>query len=1034
MSFEASSTARPSAEVQDIFSGETLTQEEALRRQNAHYEALGKEGGMRLMPESDDGSHVEQSLYGRGGDNHYKEQDYSLNYGGVDLNQDFAEPHYQIGGITFEPSTTEAQTAASEDHASAEASKVWQHLKEEDAQIKKNEAVVAAVAQSADQTEMLIKKARDEENDLTPNPEREARQLVMARDLIRKHIAESDIANKPFDPERFRTRQSQPETIESEIEVVSATTPDAVVAKDAATTDGSAGVVESRPVAAETDSEAEEEDDVFTAQQAATSPFPPEEPYTGGFPAVAEEVMDQKKANVPEGVSSETLAEIENLTRDIELYLQQKEVAYPDAITVTLDRAHLMRLLRELSQLISGDGMSVGSDERGVLIQEKMDEVKKIKAKQDALLSLDIDKLSFDEMTRHPVARSVLDEEALRYLKNDQADYLYSRYNGRVDENGYLLDKNGRVTATLPIQCIGGREMNMIEQRVRDRLKRMGYQPAKDEAILENDIETEAVPSQTEAKAEKAAENEVGVEFETEIGAMTQAAETFTTTAAEQHGSGDAFDPKPIYDELRSLRAEVAASAEAIDRDAFRSDLQNRKRFRRAEEELATMVSAYLSDPDPAPEVLQTIEEKRMNIRNIRDAIIAHEQSARDDKETTAPAGNDTESPMENADIPVTERADMLVAEIAAQLEKTKDVHKGSTQVLGARYRLSQAMHSLKELVERSKSSKNEAVLAKEWPELQKSILKKQEELDNWIKTLDNLYGKTAVAESAMDASVQIGYGSQEQTFTYGEGAQEMLDKAAATEDQASKTHENSAVDAGAVDKVPEIVAPESEETGSEADADEVDTRSDTSERKIPVTSEPPRSSRTAEVVIDDEKGAEPEVEPESEAELPELEVASEQTLEEQARIARLVEIKEEILRDPDLEVQLQRYTKTIEDQLLKDFQSIQTDERKSMWDGGWWSALGLGIRTRKLDSLYRIDQHSAPQKFAYFEDLTNFAISECAELAEDVFGDASIPNLDIEPESEKMTVEEYLSQIARQLALVEMTERRFNEQYPEVA
>ena len=76
--------------------------------------------------------------------------------------------------------------------------------------------------------------------------------------------------------------------------------------------------------------------------------------------------------------------------------------------------------------------------------------------------------MSFDALANDPVAGPILEQKALEFLQTDDAEYFNREYSGEMDEEGYLLKRDGTNSNTKPSQNIGGgiamqKEMDMVK-------------------------------------------------------------------------------------------------------------------------------------------------------------------------------------------------------------------------------------------------------------------------------------------------------------------------------------------------------------------------------------------------------------------------------------------------------------------------------------------------------------------------------------------------------------------------------------------
>lgn len=66
--------------------------------------------------------------------------------------------------------------------------------------------------------------------------------------------------------------------------------------------------------------------------------------------------------------------------------------------------------------------------------------------------------MSFQELEMDEIAGTILQEKALEYLKNQDAEYFSENFTGELDEEGYLVRKDGQPSTTKPSMNIGGGE------------------------------------------------------------------------------------------------------------------------------------------------------------------------------------------------------------------------------------------------------------------------------------------------------------------------------------------------------------------------------------------------------------------------------------------------------------------------------------------------------------------------------------------------------------------------------------------------
>ncbi|OGI95089.1 hypothetical protein A3A03_04040 [Candidatus Nomurabacteria bacterium RIFCSPLOWO2_01_FULL_40_18] len=83
------------------------------------------------------------------------------------------------------------------------------------------------------------------------------------------------------------------------------------------------------------------------------------------------------------------------------------------------------------------------------------------------------------EMFNDPEYKRLLQERSLTYLTKKDPKWFYSLYSGKVSEQGYLLDKNGKETNVLPSQSIteGLKEVTEAAKRSWEFKKSHGVSP-----------------------------------------------------------------------------------------------------------------------------------------------------------------------------------------------------------------------------------------------------------------------------------------------------------------------------------------------------------------------------------------------------------------------------------------------------------------------------------------------------------------------------------------------------------------------------
>ncbi len=74
------------------------------------------------------------------------------------------------------------------------------------------------------------------------------------------------------------------------------------------------------------------------------------------------------------------------------------------------------------------------------------------------------------ELEDNPEHNKILQEESLKYLKEKESQWFYSEYSGEVDDEGYLLDKNGSKTGFLPSHCIGAGGYAEVVRATQERI------------------------------------------------------------------------------------------------------------------------------------------------------------------------------------------------------------------------------------------------------------------------------------------------------------------------------------------------------------------------------------------------------------------------------------------------------------------------------------------------------------------------------------------------------------------------------------
>lgn len=68
----------------------------------------------------------------------------------------------------------------------------------------------------------------------------------------------------------------------------------------------------------------------------------------------------------------------------------------------------------------------------------------------------------FEELETNPASNPILQEAALEVLKEKDPDFFFGQYNGEVNADGYLLDRDGNPTSMKPSQCVGAAFMKEV--------------------------------------------------------------------------------------------------------------------------------------------------------------------------------------------------------------------------------------------------------------------------------------------------------------------------------------------------------------------------------------------------------------------------------------------------------------------------------------------------------------------------------------------------------------------------------------------
>lgn len=76
--------------------------------------------------------------------------------------------------------------------------------------------------------------------------------------------------------------------------------------------------------------------------------------------------------------------------------------------------------------------------------------------------------MSFEDMLKDPVAAQIVEQKSFEYLRNEESDHFDREFSGELDNEGYLLKKDGTNSNTKPSQNIGG---GIAMQKVMDMVK-----------------------------------------------------------------------------------------------------------------------------------------------------------------------------------------------------------------------------------------------------------------------------------------------------------------------------------------------------------------------------------------------------------------------------------------------------------------------------------------------------------------------------------------------------------------------------------
>lgn len=80
--------------------------------------------------------------------------------------------------------------------------------------------------------------------------------------------------------------------------------------------------------------------------------------------------------------------------------------------------------------------------------------------------------MSFEELERDSEYKDILQEAALEYLKTEDKEYFEREFSGELDNEGYLLKKDGSNSNTKPSMNIGGgKAMEAVLEKTKERLR-----------------------------------------------------------------------------------------------------------------------------------------------------------------------------------------------------------------------------------------------------------------------------------------------------------------------------------------------------------------------------------------------------------------------------------------------------------------------------------------------------------------------------------------------------------------------------------
>jgi len=80
--------------------------------------------------------------------------------------------------------------------------------------------------------------------------------------------------------------------------------------------------------------------------------------------------------------------------------------------------------------------------------------------------------MSFQELEKDEVAGPILQKKALEYLKEHDTEYFERDFTGNLDEEGYLVKKDGQTSSTKPSMNIGGGEaMERVVEMTKEELR-----------------------------------------------------------------------------------------------------------------------------------------------------------------------------------------------------------------------------------------------------------------------------------------------------------------------------------------------------------------------------------------------------------------------------------------------------------------------------------------------------------------------------------------------------------------------------------